>query len=67
MLARCIVYALGGEPTRVPSQVPAPLAALLTEQAAGAAGLGALDLSRRVSAVARECFGAPKFVKLDLA
>ena len=67
MLARSIVHALGGEPTRVPSHVPAPLAALLAEQAAGSAALGALDLSRKVSAVARECFGAPQFVKLDLA
>jgi hypothetical protein len=67
MLARCIIHALGGEPTRVPGQVPAPLAALLAEQAAGSSMLRALDLSRKVSAVARECFGAPQFVKLDLA
>lgn len=66
MLARCIVHALGGEPTRVPGQVPSPLASLLSEQATGSATLGALELSKRVSAVARECFGPPKFVKLDL-
>ena len=66
MLARCIAHALGGEPTRLPSHVPAPLAKLVTEQAAGAAALAPLELSRRVSDVARECFGSPKFVKLEL-
>jgi len=66
MLARCIIHALGGEPTRVPGHVPAPLARLLVEQAAGSAGLGPLELSRQVSQTARECFGSPRFVKLDL-
>jgi len=66
MLARCIAHALGGEPTRLPSHVPAPLAQLVAEQAAGLAALAPLELSRRVSDVARECFGPPKFVKLEL-
>jgi hypothetical protein len=66
MLARCIAHALGGEPTRVPSHVPPPLAELVTQQAVGAAPLAPLELSRKVSEVARECFGAPKFVKLEL-
>jgi hypothetical protein len=66
MLARCIVHALGGEPARVPSHVPAPLAELLAEQVASPGAVAPLELSRRVSEVARECFGPPKFVKLDL-
>ncbi|MES1184074.1 MAG: hypothetical protein ABUL60_09670 [Myxococcales bacterium] len=66
MLARCIVHALGGEPARVPSHVPAPLARLLAEHVTGNATVAPLELSRNVSEVARECFGPPKFVKLDL-
>lgn len=66
MLARCIVHALGGEPTRVPSHVPAPLARLLAEHVTGNAAVAPLELSRKVSEVARDCFGPPQFVKLDL-
>ena len=66
MLARCVIHALGGHGIRAPDQVPAPLAQLLAEQAAGQSSLAPLDVSRRVSDVARECFGPPKFVKLDL-
>jgi len=50
----------------MPIQVPAPLANLLADQASGESSFGALELSRRVAEVARECFGPPKFVKLDL-
>lgn len=66
MLARCIVHALGGLPTRVPSHVPAPLAQLLGDQLTGNVAVAPLELSRNVSEVARECFGPPHFVKLDL-
>jgi hypothetical protein len=68
MLARCILYALGGQATRAPVQVPAALAELLSEQASGQiSGSGAtLALAQRVSDVARQCFGPPKFVKLEL-
>lgn len=66
MLARCIIHALGGEPTCVPGHVPAPLSRVLVEQAAGSASVGPLDLSRTLSHVARECFGPPQFVKLHL-
>jgi hypothetical protein len=67
MLARCIAHALGGGPEDVPSQVPLPLGRLLREQVSGGASLAPLELSRRVSEVARECFGPPRFVELDLA
>jgi hypothetical protein len=66
MLARCISHALGGGATRLPAGVPTPLSQLLSEQASGSASLEPLAVSRRVSEVARQCFGPAKFVKLEL-
>jgi hypothetical protein len=66
MLARCIRYALGSPADPRSAAVPEPLARLLAERAAAPNSPGALELSGRVSQVARECFGAPRFVKLDL-
>ena len=66
MLARSLICALGGHAGQLPTGLPAPLAQLLSEQAAGNEALDALAVGRRVSDVARQCFGPPKFVKLEL-
>lgn len=67
MLARCLVHALGGQAGQVPHHVPGPLARLLAEQGQGSEALEPIELSWRISEVARECFGAPRFIKLDLS
>jgi hypothetical protein len=66
MLARCMLHALGGDPSSAPAGVPTALAELLLQYAAGQGTSGALELNQQVSDVARQCFGAPKFVKLEL-
>jgi hypothetical protein len=67
MLARCVLHALGGSATTAPAHVPTALSDLLRAHAQGAGGADALGVSRRVLAVAEQCFGPPKFVKLELA
>lgn len=66
MLARSVIHALGGRAGQPPTGLPAPLAQLLSEQSAGTGEQGALAVGRRVSDVGRQCFGPPKFVKLEL-
>lgn len=66
MLARSLIHVLGGHAARVPSHVPEPLAQLLAEQAAARPGYDPRALGRRVAEVARQCFGPPRFMKLDL-
>ena len=66
MVARSVLHALGGSATTVPAHVPTPLADLLRAHAQGAGGADALSVSSRVSVVAEQCFGPPKFVKLEL-
>lgn len=62
MSARVMLRALGGEPERAPSSVPAPLAALLEETARSPASDDAWALVDRLDATAREVFGPPRFV-----
>jgi hypothetical protein len=66
MLARCIVRALGGRALDVPAHVPAPLSRLLAEQASGSGSSDPSTVSRRISDVARACFGPPRFIELEL-
>jgi hypothetical protein len=64
MSARCMTYALGGDPQtgETPSQVPPPLAALLRAVADEAeAAEDAWALRERVGALAQEVFGPPSF------
>ena len=60
--ARTVAWALGADATgRPPARVPAPLASLLEEAAAGRAGDDALALRERVGAAGAQAFGAPSF------
>lgn len=66
MSARCVFHLLGGEAAsgKLPSTVPGPLARLVQEHALeGASGRisTARQLHARVTRVAEECFGRPRF------
>jgi hypothetical protein len=67
MSARCLIRALGGDPSRgsVPGFVPARLAELISTTAAPPSWAGLTDdaweLKERVSAAAHEGFGSPKY------
>jgi hypothetical protein len=70
MSARCMAALVGGDPRTgsVPDHVPAPLAALVRDVAAGRAeggGAGeAWELRERLGALARDVFGPPRFCPL---
>lgn len=66
MLARVLLQAWGGNPLRAGDAIPVELANLLEREASGAGTLDAWALSEEVSAAAKHCFGAPKFVTLRL-
>jgi hypothetical protein len=66
MLARALLFATGGSASAAPSTWPSPLAQLLSAHASGAAGGDALSTTKQLSAVAEQCFGPPKFLKLEL-
>jgi hypothetical protein len=66
MLARTLLFAIGGTATSAPSTLPGAFAQLLVEQAQGAGAPDALAVAKQVKAVAEQCFGPPKFVKLEL-
>ncbi|MFZ5896022.1 MAG: hypothetical protein ACOY0T_33510 [Myxococcota bacterium] len=61
MLARCLLWAMSALP-----QVPNPLAEFLNELASGAGAGDAWQAQQHLSQVARESFGAPRFVKLEV-
>jgi hypothetical protein len=68
MAARCVAYAADGGHVRVPPSFPEPLAALLrpyVEADTPPAG-DARQLEQRVSAAAREAFGARAYVYLSM-
>jgi len=68
MSARAILFVLGArDDGRLPSGVPAPLAALLESAADGRGELDAWALRERVGAVGRQVFGRPTFCPLEIA
>lgn len=68
MSARTLQFVLGADDGgRLPAPVPAPLAELLEETAAGRGELEAWALRERVGALGRELFGPPAFCPLELA
>ncbi|MCY0996831.1 hypothetical protein OWM54_06720 [Myxococcus sp. MISCRS1] len=70
MLARCLAWVLGGTAATglAPSKVPAPLVALLRDQARlqGGARVDAWSVKEEVSRAALEAFGPPRFVPFTL-
>jgi hypothetical protein len=66
MLARSMIFALGGQGTTAPPNIPAELADLLRDQALGVRPTSAAKLSQHVAEVAQRCFGPPRFVQLHL-
>lgn len=66
MLARTLLQVWGGSPLHATHAMPAELAQLIEHEASGASTLEAWPLSDEVSAVAKHCFGPPKFVELRL-
>lgn len=61
MLARALLWAMSRAP-----QVPAPLADFFHELASGAGAGDAWQAQQHLAQVARQSFGAPRFVKLDM-
>ncbi len=69
MSARCIAYALGGDPAtgEVPAAVPPPYASLIRSAAAGIdADEGAWALRDRIGSVSAEVFGPPSFHPIEM-
>ena len=66
MTARGLLKVFGQRVDAAPPHFPPSLAALLEREASGAGEIDAWRLSEEVSAVARESFGPPKFVALNL-
>ena len=66
MTARGLLKIFGQRVDTAPAHFPPSLAALLEREASGAGEIDAWRLSEQVSAVARESFGPPKFVALNL-
>jgi hypothetical protein len=66
--ARMMMQLVGGGDDRVPETVPAPLAQLMTTHALTEPGAerDAWALRGRLDAVARECFGPPRFVPFPM-
>ena len=66
MTARALLKTFGQRADTAPAHFPPHLSTLLEREAAGAGGTDAVRLSEEVSLAARESFGAPKFVTLNL-
>jgi len=66
MLARTLLLVWGGNALRAEAGLPAELGRLLEREASGASKVDAWPLGDEVSAVAKHCFGPPKFVALRL-
>lgn len=68
MSARCIAFALGGDPTSgaVPGTVPPPLSALVRDVASRDVPDDAWALHEALAAVARQVYGPPRYVPFHL-
>jgi hypothetical protein len=66
MLARLVKYAVTSDRERAPSVIPVQLADFLEQQAAGNGPATASEVDADLTAVARDCFGRPSFVALEL-
>ena len=66
MSARCIARVLGGTDERVPRSVPAPLAAVIEDAAAGGAGDDAWAVAKSVGDASREAYGRPAYHRFEM-
>lgn len=66
MTARALLKIFGQRVDTAPAHFPPGLARLLEREASGSGEIDAWRLSDEISAVARESFGPPKFVALNL-